>query len=127
MKLVPRASTTFLLGSLYAAELNTRPPQRFFSRHAIAQQILRERLDVKAQLRIHLAFHPRAPQQRAHPRPHLAPQPHTSFLHLDKQLVPENPRTLAHKLPLIRTSTPPSDPRASPAAREASPQRAPPQ
>src|SRR6516162_10788742 len=39
-------------GALDPAKLDARTPQRFLSRHAAAHQILGERLDMEAQLRI---------------------------------------------------------------------------
>src|SRR5256885_11757310 len=41
------------LGALNAAKLNPRASQRLFTRHAIAHQILRERLDVEARSEEH--------------------------------------------------------------------------
>src|SRR5215472_10929162 len=70
----------FFLRALDAAKLNPRPPQRFFARHAGAYQIFRERLDVKAQLRIHLVFYSRASSHRTQPRPNSAPKHHVSSL-----------------------------------------------
>src|SRR5215470_2465480 len=68
----------FFLGALYAAKLNTRPPQRLSTANAAARQILRARLDVEPQLRVHLALHPPAPQNGQQPKTKAAPEGHTS-------------------------------------------------
>ena len=68
----------FLFCALHAAKLDPRAPQCLRARHAAASQVFRECLDVEAQLRVHLAFHPRPPRHRAHPRPDSVQKPHTS-------------------------------------------------
>ena len=93
-----------LFGPLHSAKLQPRPPQGFPRRHAALNQVFRVSLHVKAQLRIHLAFHPRTPQRRVPPRTKPAPQPHTS-----SAMVP--------RISIIHASVPPWDPRAWPVAR----------
>src|SRR5215469_17318453 len=68
----------FLLGALDGAKLDARPPPRFLEWHAAAHQIFGARLDVKAQLRIHLAFHAWTMDDCARPRPQLIPKAHAS-------------------------------------------------
>jgi hypothetical protein len=52
----------FLFDALCATELQPRPPHCFPSRHAAAHQILRVRLEVETEFRIHVALQARASQ-----------------------------------------------------------------
>src|SRR5436309_28089 len=70
----------FFLGTLKAAKLDARAPQRFFARHTAANQIFGECLDVEAQLRIHLAFHPGSSQDGQQPKSEASPESHFSSL-----------------------------------------------
>ena len=105
------------LCAFYSAKLDARPPQRLLPRSATAHQILCERLDVEVQLRNHLPFHPRAPQQSAHPGYKPPPRLHTSSTLARKISGEAMLKPLGRVAALIRTSTPQWDPRASPAAR----------
>jgi hypothetical protein len=68
----------FLFGAFHAAKLDARTPERFFALNSAAHQILSPRLDVEAQLRIHLAFHPRVSHDGARPGTKAAPKRHIS-------------------------------------------------
>ena len=57
--------TAFFFGPVDSAELDSSPPHCFLERHAAADQILGERLDVKPKLHIHFTLHARAPESRA--------------------------------------------------------------
>src|SRR5882724_7434305 len=98
----------FFFDALNPAKLQPRPPRCFMARHTAAHQILRIRLHVKAQFRVHFALHPRAPQRCPPPRTESSPQPHSS-----SSIAPNIPRCPL----LIRTSAPPSDPHALHGAR----------
>src|SRR2546423_9825606 len=114
----PTRLTAFLLCALDAAKLDARQPQGFIAWHTASHQILSTRFDVETQLRIHFAFHARAPQNCAQPGAPPIPQPHTSSGTTSN--TPANPTAL------IRTSVRPSDRRASLAAPGCSSQIAPP-
>ena len=51
-----------LFDALCSTELQLRPPCGFPSRHAAAHQIIRVRLNVEMEFRIHVALHARASQ-----------------------------------------------------------------
>src|SRR6266403_2455433 len=68
----------FFFDALDSPKLQPRPPHRLRPSHAAANQIFRVRLHVEAQLRVHLAFHPRAPQHCPYPRKEPSPQRHSS-------------------------------------------------
>src|SRR5439155_3955119 len=68
----------FFFRAFDAAKLDARAPQCLRARHAAASQVFRECLDVKAQLRVHLPFHPRTAESCLQPRPKPAPKRHTS-------------------------------------------------
>ena len=70
----------FFFRAFNSAKLQPRSPQSLVARHAAADQVLCECFDVKTQLRIHLTFHPGAPQDRQHARPKTAPDRHFSSL-----------------------------------------------
>ena len=72
-----------VLGALDTSKFDARAPQGFFARNAAAHQILGEGLDMEAQLRIHLAFHARAPHRGAQPRPKAAQHRHPPSTSLD--------------------------------------------
>ncbi len=68
----------FLLGAIDAAEVQPRLPHRRRPRHAAADQVLGVRLEVEAELRIHVAFPARAPEDGPRPGTQAAPESHTS-------------------------------------------------
>src|SRR4029077_19759760 len=105
----------FLFDALDSTELNARTAHSFLARNATSYQVLCTRLDVKAQLRIHLAFHARAPQRCVPPRTERAPELHTS-----SGVITTCP---AMTCALIRTSAPPWGLRAWRGGRECSKQR----
>ena len=69
---------TFFLGALDSAELNASAPHSLFARNPSQHQVFCACLDMKAQLRVHLPFHPRTAESCLQPRPKPAPKRHTS-------------------------------------------------